>query len=186
MLNIINVFTVTFDQFKVSLLIKAFKQTKNYATHLTYCFLYMRQIGTFIITLHYLLGRFLHLECIYDALKSLGFETEFTVCVYLKHWFKLHSVKNLPFTVVSTSALQRCKQLLTKYSSSSVTLWGAGWSGISMGGLHWVKGLCMGVLCVAVCGQPEPSDEPASSGSVWLQQEMKHLDGDKHGRENKQ
>lgn len=44
----------------------------------------------------------------------------------------------------------------------------------------------MGVLCVAVCRQLEPSDEPASSGSVWLQQEIKHLEGDKHRRENKQ
>lgn len=76
--------------------------------------------------------------------------------------------EDAPFMLFSASVLQRCRQPLTKCSSSSLTLPGAGCWGQSAGGLHWVKGLWMGVLCVELCVQPEPSDEPASSASVWL------------------
>lgn len=46
-----------------------------------------------------------------------------------------------PLISFSTSVLQRCRQVLTKCSSSSLMLWGAGCGEQSMGCLHWVKGL---------------------------------------------
>lgn len=96
---------------------------------------------------------------------------------------KIPNMKDVPFMVFSTSPLHRCKHPLTKCSSSSVTLWGAGCRGTSKDGLHWVKGLCIGVLCVAVC---KPSDGLVSSGSVWLQKDIKHSQRAKQTQMSKQ
>lgn len=72
----------------------------------------------------------------------------------------------IPFMSFSTSVLQRCRQFLTKCSSSSVMLWGAGCGGQSMGCLHWVKGLYMGVRWQLDTLETRPSDGSVSSGSL--------------------
>lgn len=66
----------------------------------------------------------------------------------------------------STSVLQRWRQVLAKCSSSSVMLWGAGCGGQSIGCLHWVKGLYMGVLWQLETLEPRLSDETDSPGSL--------------------
>lgn len=66
----------------------------------------------------------------------------------------------------STSVLQRWRQVLAKCSSSSVMLWGAGCGGQSIGCLHWVKGLYMGVLWQLETLEPRLSDETDFPGSL--------------------
>lgn len=61
----------------------------------------------------------------------------------------------------STSVLQRCRQVFSECSSSSLTLCGAGSGEQSTGGRHCVKGLCIGVRWQL---DTRPSEESASSG----------------------
>lgn len=82
-----------------------------------------------------------------------------------------------PRVSFSTSLLQRCKQLSSTLSSSSVMCRGAGCIGRSGGRRDWVKGLCMGTLCCwATAGagvgpeaEPEVSRGGKESCSTMLQ-----------------
>lgn len=70
-------------------------------------------------------------------------------------------LSGLPLMSFSTSVLQRCRQVLSECSSSSLTLCGAGSGEQSTGGRHCVKGLCIGVRWQL---DTRPSEESASSG----------------------